>query len=108
MLRLGYNQTSLAAKSGVSVATIRKLEKGADQGYAKATIYRLAAILHWDASEFARRAAGLDADHDLELADVGQSASTGLAAMQGNIGRLSEEDRQIVESLIAQLLDRSK
>jgi transcriptional regulator with XRE-family HTH domain len=102
MLTLGFNQTRLAQASAVSVATIRKLQKGADQSYEAATLYRLADVLGWDPQEFVRRASGEPSDADLLRRS---NSGTTYAPLSGKWERLTDADKAAVEAIVDRLLD---
>lgn len=92
-LALGFNQASLAAAAEVSVATIRKIEKGAVQRPKAATIYHLARPLEWDARELVAYVSGERTDPPTDM------ASQTVVADHDRLGRLERQMDQVLSRL---------
>ena len=90
-LSRGYNQAALAAASGVSVATIRKIEKAAPQSFEASTLYRLAEIIGWEPRQFVAYAAG---ERD-ELPNDAEDRD----GVEERLDRLEEQMHEVLERL---------
>jgi transcriptional regulator with XRE-family HTH domain len=96
MLALGLTQAELASKSGISVATLRKLQHGRESTYGALTLHRIAGALAWDPEELTRRLRSEPPERPLEKAappDDGLTSQGDLALLTGAWAELSAAER---------------
>lgn len=102
MLRLGLTQAALAAKAGVSVPTVRKIQRGYDGGVDRVTVHRVASALGWDPVELYRRISGEEPAAPLEVAE--SPAASRHRDFNSRVARLSERDQRLIDRMIDELL----
>jgi transcriptional regulator with XRE-family HTH domain len=100
---LAMTQRDLAAASGVSVATIRKIQHGSQTSYSPTTLTRVAAALGWapdaiDALRHGRQPpAGSVARRQHRVIKLAQQ-----------LDRLEDRELRAVERLVTELVDRPR
>ncbi len=123
--RLMISQRELADRSGVSLPSIGVIENARQDRYQTLTLRRLGSALGWTDGELAR----FMTDDDYELPDPGparmlppmppyptepdddpatpaaKKPPLELAALSGKLAELSDEDRELIESMIDRMLD---
>ncbi len=89
--QLGLTQLDLAARAGLSEATVRVLETARRQSYRAANLRAIAVALEWPEDAFSRLAAGLPAEGPSPERPTAGTIDDRVAALEAEVVRLRDE-----------------